>query len=591
MKLLSTGILLLIPAAQMVACAEERIPQLISLTDTAPRIPLVEPVAVLPDTWQMQWIAALNSPEEDLRRECAEALIQEVRRGNHSLEAFHQPLTDALNHSAIEEVRLTLASALIALNVSGADSVLAEAARTGGLRAQMLIEPALVQWKSSVLKDDWLERLKAPLDISPLQLVFAANGLAVLEAADAVAPLQQIVLDRNHIRFDARLAAADALGHLAQDGLVDTARVLLDDTSPEGFSSRLIAVRLLAGHHGPACEEILLQAVRDQHPLVAAAAVEQLTQLAPEKIHPLLPELLHHSEPNVRRFSAQSLMNTPSESAVSIMGNLLSDRHPDVRQWARTQLLLLFQEDDLQHAVIQTVHRILAGDDWRALQQAAQLAGTVHDRESSRRMTELLDHERSEVRVTAAWALREMAVPDTLPGVHQWIRKVLKPVAGGLSGQGTGKVSPADDAALGFLFELIGRQTYSEAVPELIICVPKRFDIGPRGRSAAIWALGLLFEDQPEPRLVRELLSRAGDTSRQIREHAIVRATAAVSLGRIGDPESVEPLRAAMKEMTPGNRIYESAKWAVGRITGTPQAPTPPRRAVPPDPFLRPVEN
>lgn len=84
-------------------------------------------------------------------------------------------------------------------------------------------------------------------------------------------------------------------------------------------------------------------------------------------------------------------------------------------------LEVLAKQEGLREAILEQAQRIIAGDDWRGLEQAARLFGALDHEPAAERLLELLKHDRTEVFVTAGWALRELAVPRTLPAMHEFL--------------------------------------------------------------------------------------------------------------------------------------------------------------------------
>src|SRR5206468_4210980 len=111
--------------------------------------------------------------------------------------------------------------------------------------------------------------------------------------------------------------------------------------------------------------------------------------------------------------------------------------------------------------VIAEATRVLAGREWRGLEQAAILLARLDHKPAARRLVELLKAERPEVFVTAAWGLRKLAVVETLPDALRQVEATLK----GL----TDKNAPPDPHAayrehlLSQLIQFLGQQKYAEA--------------------------------------------------------------------------------------------------------------------------------
>ncbi len=282
-----------------------------------------------------------------------------------------------------------------------------------------------------------------------------------------------------------------------------------------------------------------------------------------------------------------SLQTDATPDTITRLADLLNDAHPDVRNSVRNSLRELDGQQELTDAVRTQTVRILAGADWRGLEQAARLAGELDHEPAGERLVELLPHERMEVQVTAAWSLRELAVAETLPGIHEFAEEITGPFNLQPALSGGYQLNRSQDACLSYLFEAVGQAKFAAAAPVLLKFVPKRFDQGPMSRSAAVWALGHIFAEDPPDQLVGAFIGRMGDSARVGPEYLSVREAAAVGLGRMKIKRALEPRRTAMEMMTRGRRLWVACEWAIAQITNTEQPETPPLRLAPTSPFLR----
>ena len=111
------------------------------------------------------------------------------------------------------------------------------------------------------------------------------------------------------------------------------------------------------------------------------------------------------------------------------------------------------------------------------------------------------------------------------------------------------------------LFIAFGDQTYQPAEELMRQYVPKNFDLGLEVRVAAIWALGMLHEGEPDAQLVEALLGRLQDNG-MFPELGEVREMSAVSLGRM-QAESALPV---LKQFAADG--MRGCQWAVEQLTG-----------------------
>ncbi len=267
-----------------------------------------------------------------------------------------------------------------------------------------------------------------------------------------------------------------------------------------------------------------------------------------------------------------------SPDAIQKLAFLLNDRHPDVRNDVRESLEEMAQQDNMSDIVFQNVDRVVAANDWRGLEQAARLFGTLDRESAAPDLLQLLEHQRTEVFVTAGWALRELAVSETLPAMLEFIKSRART-----------KITTADNVCFTYLFEAFGQAKYSAADPVLRAFVKDGSGRQPLSRSAAIWALGHIHEGDPPDDLVGQFSGRlSAAAGYPPTEAAEVGTAAAVSLGRLN---SLRPLESAVSVHGKGDLLYEACQWGIAQITGNEQPATRPARLSPRNPFLRPVER
>ena len=574
-RIVITGYMLVLNVLCSTLPASERLPSLSLAMDDDPRLaaPIIQ--YGLPADWAILWQNALIAPEEDLRREAAIALMRLRQQDAANIERMNAAMLEGFRTTTDRIAGLSIAAALIQLDVREAATDLHQFASSGNIAVANRIEPALARWKFEPIQTEWLQRIQEPTGVTATHLVLAAQGLAVSGNKTAVPGLLRLATDEASAT-QVRIAAAVALGTLADSGLTDVCRRLASDLSQDGFVNRLVAVNMLSGHHDESSNQLLLALAQDSRPAIAAIALQRLLETDPQSIHSIDRELLKNADANVRRLTAQSLVENPSAEAVQQLADLFNDRHPGVRNYARESLEVLAKQDSLRETVLEQAQRIIAGDDWWGLEQAARLFGTIDHEPAAERLVELLEHERTEVFVTAGWALRELAVAATLPAMHEFL----------ISRNGD-NITIADNVCFTYLFEAFGQAKYLAAAPILRSFVESGHGRQPLSRSAAIWALGYIFENDPPEDLVEQFGGRlAAAAAYPPKEVAEVGIAAAVSLGRMN---ALEPVESAAAIHGQGDLIYEACQWAIAEITGNEQPITPPIRLAPRDPFLRPI--
>jgi hypothetical protein len=222
--------------------------------------------------------------------------------------------------------------------------------------------------------------------------------------------------------------------------------------------------------------------------------------------------------------------------------------------------------------VLEEALAMLATDRWRGLEQATLLLVTLDRKPVVERLVELLDFERPEVFVTAAWGLRRLAVPSTLPAMLDKADRLTK--------------RPRDPTSAGshlalqtrHLLEAFAQMKYMPSESLARKFIPKDTIFRPETRATAIWALGHLHAGQPQPDLVKLLVERLTDDTEMDPEDEEVRVASAISLGRMKAKQALPALRGSAPPDTVGDLIGYASHWAVQQITGTPMpVPKPPK--------------
>ncbi|MEZ6059375.1 MAG: HEAT repeat domain-containing protein [Planctomycetaceae bacterium] len=580
-------------AALLALCAESvpaGVPQLPSIMDHDPELPRQHIVRHVPAHWKQLWREALAGQEEDLRREAAAAVLREHQRGCPDVDDMGPDLLNALSLSSHSAVRQTIAEALIELDFREAAGALSELAAAGGTAESLLVEPALGSWGYNPINDVWLTRLNDARSATPQRLMLAIEGVLATGDVRAGDALRLLALDRGNTAA-VRLAAAQSLGRLRSDGLTGDARLMAESSVGRGIVDRLVAANLLLTHSSDDARELMLQLAVDDQPAVAAIVLRRLLELEPRHLRPLVPRLLESRDAVVRQLAARSLVERPDNDTIGTLGRLLDDSHPDVRNYVRESLLSLAGQPEFDAAVRDEAMAVLTSQSWRGLEQAARLLGELDHKPGAERLVGLLNFERAEVHVTAAWSLSQLAVRDTLPGMAQFATSITDRFPADPGDGDREPLSRGHDACLSHLFQAFGMMKYSQPEPVLLKFVPRRYDLGPRSRGAAIWALGRLHEDDPQPELMKLLGQRVADDGEiPYPEPVEVRANAATSLGRMKAAAAMRALRHVYGKDPPGERIREACGWAIEQITGEDLPELETRLVSPPDAFLRPID-
>ncbi len=521
-----------------------------------PDIAMPKVVRSFPDKLPGLWFEALGRPEADMRCQAAMAIAKAHAMGMGGLAITVPALTRELErpdqHSS---VALAAAKALVALDAKDSAPGLFKLASAGDLELREIIEAALARWNFAPAREDWLKRLNAPAPRGR-SAILAIRSLATAREPKAVPRLRELVLSVE-TPSQIRLEAAKALGTLRKSGAEADAELLAADASAKGMLARLAGVWLLRHHSGDRAIRQLQSFARDAEPSVAVVALTRLVELDPAHVEPILASALGSTDANARGLGVEVLFRRPSDSHIQQLGERLSDAHPDVHSQARRALRELAGK--FRTAVLAECERALAGADWRGREQAAILYAQLDHKPAALKLTAVLSDERPEAAIAAAWGLRVLAVPETLPNsLAHFVRHTAKP-------------DPPEwrDRQLGHLAQQMGQARYTLADTSLRVVVPPNNRSGVHTRAAASWALGLIHEGKPVPELAATLAGRVSAVRPFDVELEPVRTMCAISLARMKAAEQLPTLRTFYTDGKPSfNKVNNACAWAIEQLTG-----------------------
>jgi HEAT repeat protein len=259
---------------------------------------------------------------------------------------------------------------------------------------------------------------------------------------------------------------------------------------------------------------------------------------------------------------------------------LLADAHPGVRREVCEGLVRLAEKPELIEPIRDAARQVLAGDRWQGQEQAALLLGALEYKPVADRLVELLESPRPEVMVASAWALRKVAVPETIPALIDKAQRQTER-------RRQVEVPGAEDQIV-HLFEALGVLKADDALPLLVQYIPKPVpNINERSRSAAVWAIGQVSSGKPDAELADALAARINDFSDQNPEFNLVKQMGAVALARIQAVDQAPLLREMATAMLP-LPLRAAMRWAVQELTGEELPPLEPMTAGQGNWFLEP---
>ena len=516
----------------------------------------------------------MGRPEEDLNCKAAEAVAEAHRKGLKGLETTVAPLLEALDRPEQRpSVRLAVARTLAALDAREAAPSFFGVRRAGD---GDLRESSSLPWRGGTIGRRGRSGSSACTTRRPRRRAFSwlSEGWASFGRTGPPPALLELVLS-DKAPASLRLEAAQALGAVRGDGLEKDAESLAGDASRRGLVGRLAAASLLQTHRSDEAIRLLRRLSEDPEPAAAAVALRRLVEIDAEGVCVAAERLLASPDAKVRGLAVAALALRPTEGRVRLLGERLDDANPEVRRKARRSLEQLAAKTEFHDLVIAEATRMLATQRWRGLEQAVFLLTRLDHKPAAGRLVELLAFDRPEVYVAAAWGLRRLAVPETLPGVVKYItaRQALFPPSASNVDQ---TEAPSDllDHQLSQLNQFLGRQKYTPADTVLRQFIPRmekpmQQALYPESRAAAIWALGLIHVGKPDAPLATAVEERLKDDMSQPPEDPRVRCMSAISLGRMKANGALASLRGYYSDHQPSlDPLNNACGWAIEQLTG-----------------------
>jgi HEAT repeat protein len=550
--------------------------------DKDPEIHVPAPVTVYSDRLGPLWLKALARPEADMQRMAADAIGRAHAAGFPNLKDAVPNLVAVLTAPACHPtVRLAAARALVLLDAKESAPQLAECAQKYVADLRQLVEPALARWNYEPYREIWRARLTKD-GAWRRDVILAIRCLEMCQDTSQVPVLLKIVHDPLR-RPDVRLEAAQAAGLLVDSGLESGARGMMGGESEMRSVNHLCAARLIA-HHGRDVHELLAELAIDAEPAVAFLALTRLIEIDPHLVLPLAEWSMQNADPKVRQCGADAYVLLPDPQRVAVLARLLDDPHPAVRGSVRDSLYRLAERPELDGPIRKAATDMLAGERWRGLEQAALLLAALDHKPAAARLVELLENDRPEVGIAAAWGLKKLAIPETLPAMFDKARRNTEVRKGNLTTDGL-------DEQTAHLFESMGQLRHAPADPLLREYIPKDYRMGERSRSSAIWSLGWLHLGVPDDQMAVQLLERYADGGIPP-EMKAVKVAAMVTIGRMKAVSQVPALRKLLgdNKVAP-TPIGLAFRWAVNELTGELLPEPDPPTAGKSDWFLEPLAD
>lgn len=552
----------LVPAQAAANSAASTRPAPIAIDYAMDSDPLLEDVGtekMFSDKYLPLWLQALDRPESDLQRLAADSMTRTHLGGFAKVDAAKPALLRILvakeSHHA---PRIAVARTLIVLDSKEAAPELWQAAQTHDGELQQIIEPALASWKYQPAREVWRQRLTGMVKTHRERML----GIRCLgEVRDSDSAPQLLAIVHNLLTLEAeRLAAARAVGNTKESGLEADARKLAGAGGK--VIDRLCAVGLLERHTSEAARAILLTLAVDREPSIAAAALRRLNGIDFSLAVPLAEQAMQNADAGVRREGARCYSALPTRERIQALGKLLDDPHTGLRGELREDFRRLAGDPQWNTVVRESAMAVLVAEGWRGQEQAALLLAKLDHKPSAPLLIKRLDSPRAEVMIASAWALRKLALPETLPALFQKASQLTD-----LRTRWKANYVPLDHQ-VAHLFEALALMKYEPAYPLMNRYVAKDYTMGEYSRSAAIWGLGHVHIGKSNEPLAAAITARVTEpTIAMPPEMSRVRLAGARALGKMKAKSQAPALRANVPRPSP-TRLYLAIRWSLREMTG-----------------------
>ena len=532
---------------------------------------------VFPEGLVELWARGLERNDPQLSRLIVDSLATAHRRGLKEASEMAPVLKELASAKDFSPaLALSIANTLVTFDQDENAELLAEMATEFGPTVAAVVEPALARWQSKVYETQWAQRLSTGT-AGETSMIHAVDGLSAIRSSNAAELIAAILTDEKRTP-SLRLVAANRFGSLQESDTLKIAKELKSRSDQE-ILNHLLAIQVL--NH--ASDEGAIQFFRDclavDSNAVQSQAVANLYRIQPALVEERFDQLKDHTDVNIRTHLVNALADARSPEQMPRLAVFLNDFNPHLRRRVSEHLIEL-AESELRDSVIESVVEIQSKKQWQGCEQANYVLGVLKHLPAGARMVELLGHQRGEVKVSSAWGLNQLKLEEHLPAMLEHAQSIWD----GFQSKQLNSLNRGMTLHQAFLFNAFGDQRYQPAKPLMRKYVPKNFEIGADARIAAVWALGMLHENDPETGLAAALDGRIKDNG-QFPELEGVRNMAAVSLGRMKSVPHLDTLYQFADEGLAG------AQWALHHMEGR-ELPNPsPNRVFIDDWFLSPVQS
>lgn len=512
------------------------------------------------------WLDALARPETNLQFRAVEAMLRAHTMGMSEKDLASRvvgPLTavlEAQDRPII--VQRAAVETLGAMDARQSAPAMRQANQRGDREVVQLTDKTLARWNDRAARALWLKRIQSPQTADFLR-ISAIDAVNTVRDAQAAPALTTIATDRR-VASPVRIAAAQALGAITQTGLLDDAKRL---AGSEKVLDRTIAAHMLAGHRDAAARSLLLTLADDLESPGATIALRAVLADDPMHLAARVEQLMRSKNGNHRQIAVAVLEARATADDIVKLVAMINDANTPVRRKAATALLNLAANPGLQKHVLEHCMRVLAGDNWRGISEAALILGRLDHQPATELLVRHMTHDHHEARLSAIVALRWINESSShgamLERATYMLDNQLKPG------------DPKRSLELAQLFQALAIFKYRKADPAMRKLMPLSTTDGGLHRFAAVWSLGKMYESEPNAPLAAAFAARIADVHGRIQEDPAVRRFSAIGIGRMKTDEQNSVLREFYSEVLTTPIVKRACHWALQEIEGKTLPPPP----------------
>jgi len=530
------------------------------------------------------WLAALGSTEIDLQRQAAEAVPLAVEQNVPNIEAMAPGLVELIQQPGQHPLVLRPAcTALIALDYKRVEPELLKLASKGQLSLSQVIEPGLAVWNTPGAVEMWKSRLEAGQSSQQLTRL-AILCLRTVEEKSSLPRLAELTSDVLQ-PVGIRIEAARSFSQLADVPAVAAVDRLRQSSwqGPRGWLNRYLAAYLLtpSAIDDPQAMTVLHELALDNDGSIAAVALEALRLAAPEQVVMLASQRRDHPDGKVRAILARAIHQQIDIDRVGVLVAFLEDPHRPLRLELRGWLIAMLTDKELGVEVAVELLRLQPAMQWRATEQLMRIMVAVPEIADREWIAIQINHQRPEVFVTAAWAIRRLKIRQALPILHERVTAGMRQVNS--TNESVVPAEQQDDLIeqICHAMQAFGEMDFVAAEPNMFRLVRKNPVYPFVMRASAIWAIGQMSAGQPNKQvktgnrsasrmasLAEELQARIADNAPMPPEGVIVKRMAAVALARMKSTDSLPVMEQVFLSAALSDTLKWTLAWAMADLGG-----------------------